>query len=401
MRCSLTQTQFATIRIQQILTAQAFPAVPAPGQERLTAAFVYANKVTVKNLLKTTDYQQWVNYGGRVTDTKIVTDPLRQWLSYDTLKTNIFLGWGGQSGSMSMRMLFENVDMEIESVRELEYGESERLLGGGGGKKSGGCAHLAEGATQAEQEEAARQLGGGAALCPPPPSPFMPEILVTYYYSFIPLNLGFSSRGTARDSFNNAVNNWRPFFNVQDPKWSYEAIFLKKKAEPTVANTPVGQVVGLTTKGLSVSDAAFANGYPTEAPTGLPLGASSGLANSTGMPFYAYIFVVLFLLLALGIVYFFCHKKAKIMEAKLDETFFTGKKGDEELLKAQAQQQEANMAKFEQQMVGVGPPPPGMSPHMSMARKSFSADAMAYPPPPHMGSPGPRRLSQGPLPHHV
>lgn len=400
MRCSLTQTQYATIRIQQILTATAFPPVPATGQERLTAAFVYANKNTFKGLLKAADYQQWVNYGGRVDDAKVVTDPLRQWLSYDSLKANIFVGWGGQAGSMSMRMLEENVEMEIESVRELEHGESERLLGGGGGKKAG-CMHLAEGATQAEQEEAARKLGGGAALCPPPPSPFMPEILVTYYYSFMPLNLGFSGRGTARDSFNNAINNWRPFSFVQDPKWSYEAMFMKKKLDPTVANTPVGQVVGLTTKALSVSDAAFANGYPTEAPTGLPPGASSGLKNSTGMPFYAYIFVVLFLLLALGIVYFFCHKKAKIMEAKLDETFFTGKKGDEELLKQQAQQQELNMAKFEQNMiVGGGPPPPGMSPHLSMARKSFSGDGMAYPPPPHMGSPGTRRVSQGPSPHH-
>jgi hypothetical protein len=76
------------------------------------------------------------------------------------------------------------------------------------------------------------------------------------------------------------------------------------------------------------------------------------------MPFYAYIFVVLFLLLALGVVYFFCHKKSKILEAKLDDTFFTGKKQDEDLLKAQAKQQEATLARFEQQLMSGGPPPP-------------------------------------------
>lgn len=406
VRCSITQNQFTTIRIQQILTAAAFPAVPAPGQSRLTAAFVYKNKPIFKDLLKSADYQQWVNYAGRVSDPKTVTNPTGGWLTYDSLKANIMVGWGSQAGSLSKQKLEDHVEMEIESVRELEFGESEKLMGGGGGAKGGGgCTkELAEGATT-EEQEATRLLGGGGALCPPPPSPFMPEILVTYYYTFMPLNLGFSGRGTARDSFNNAINNWRPFSAASDPKFGYEAIFLKKLRAPTVSNTPVGQVVGLTTKALSVSDAAFANGYPTQEPSGLPAGASSGLANASAMPFYAYIFVVLFLLLALGIVYFFCHKKAKIMEAKLDETFFTGKKNDEELLKAQAQQQEATLAKFEQQMVGVGPPPPGMSPHMSMARKSFSGDSMGYPPPPHMSqhpSPGGRRLSQGPPPpgHH-
>lgn len=302
------------------------------------------------------------------------------------------VGFGQPSGSrLSASALEKHAEIEIEEVRDLAVGEGQRALGGGG------CRRLAEQGSGKGIE----LLGGGAACPPPPPSPFKPEILVTYYYNFVPANLGFSSRNAARESLNAAVNLWKPFTD----KKGYQAMFNKKLNGPDFINTPIFSVVGLATSALSVSDAVFSNGNPTEAPVGLPASASSGLKNAQGMPYFAYIFVVLFLLLALGMIYFFCSKKSKILDSKIEDTFFTGKKQDEELLKAQSKQQQATLAKFEQELMGgpVFPPPPGTSPSQQH-RKSMGGElGMGYPPGmdprmsmgSHLPSPS-RRMSSSP-----
>jgi len=314
--------------------------------------------------------------------------------------------WGTQGGQRDTKLtdMKEGVQIDIESVEELPHDfsgtvEDARRLGGGCRRKL-----MMSGPRAGEWE-----LDGGAPCPPPPPSPFAPQIIVTYFYTLVPQTVGFTSNTAARNSFANAVNaattlsNWNPVSS--GVTYNYQFVFNKyAKGYPNgdVTATCASCILfipGLAATGAPVvSQVASSLGPPSYAPTRLPGQGSSGLSNSGSMPFYAYIFVVLFLLLALGVIYFFCHKKSKILEAKLDDTFFTGKKQDEELLKAQAKQQEATLAKIEQQLMSGGPPPPpGMSPHM--ARKSFVGEA-PYPPPSHMdprlSMHGARRTSQ----HH-
>jgi hypothetical protein len=394
---------------------------------------VYANKNDFKILLKQVDYTMWAAYTGRGMGSSVgtlfnsdCTSTLTSstgfcWLPKAVIKQLMVMTWGTQGGQRhisSVDSLHENSEMEIESVEELPHdfsGTAEeartRQLGGGCRRKL-----LFSGHRAGEWE-----LDGGAPCPPPPPSQFAPQILVTYYYTFVPQTVGFSSNTAARNSFNMALNAGVPpppsataaslspgFWSATSSgtTYTYSSIFSKyAKGYPNGDVTAscascILFIPGLASTGPPVVSSVFASlGPPSYAPTLLPGQGSSGLSNSGSMPFYAYIFVVLFLLLALGVIYFFCHKKSKILEAKLDDTFFTGKKQDEDLLKAQAKQQEATLARFEQQLMSGGPPPPpGMSPHMG--RKSFAGEA-PYPPPPHMDPrlsvhAGARRASQ----HH-
>jgi hypothetical protein len=405
----------STIRLDQILTSLAWdPPYSSPAYQ-LTAPWVYANKADFKILIKQVDYAMWAAYSGRNMGSKIgalfSTDCASPsavgqasslcWLPKMSIKQLMTMTWGAQGGqrdTSSAKSLHENLEMEIESVEELPHDFSGTAADARTRQLGGGCRRklLFTGPRAGEWE-----LDGGAPCPPPPPSQFPPQIFVTYYYTLVPQTVGFSSNVAARNSFKMALTAgvnplpgadtspgyWWPFSS--GIMYNYQYIFKKyAKGYPNGDVTSscascILYIPGLAATGPPVVSEAFASlGPPSDAPTLLPGQGTSGLHNSGTMPFYAYIFVVLFLLLALGVVYFFCHKKSKILEAKLDDTFFTGKKQDEDLLKAQAKQQEATLARFEQQLMSGGPPPPpGMSPHLG--RKSFAGEA-PYPPPPHM-----------------
>ena len=378
---------FIIFRVQQVISAKPYISKDVQGTKlsRLTADWVYANKYLFKDLIKAADLSWWNKYSQR---SKGSTD----WLPYNTLKNYANMIWGTQAGWHNE--FEEHTHMEIESVRDLAPGEAETLFGSksdearnveldlaskgqveaGRALGGGGCRKLVTGSKQKDGVSSSEELlGGGGGGCapppPPPPSPFRPEILITYYYVFIPANLGFSSMLAARNSFNNAVNNW-PGYDFFNQKSGYQQNFVAKLSGSDFMGTNLATIDGLTTTQLWVSDPAAADGVPTMQPVGMVPGGS-GLANSTSMPYFGYIFVVLFLLLALGIIYFFCSKKAKLLESK-DETFFTGKKQDEEILKSQAAAQEVAMATMEQQFMRSIAPPPQASPNLG--RKSIAVD---------------------------
>ena len=401
----LTRNEYIIFRCQQILTSSDPPPPADSENEWLTKDFVYANKYLFKDLIKQADLSQWNKYSqrsskdGKTPDGKAAID----WLSYDNLKKYTNFVWGTQAGWRSVKQLQEHATMEIESVRDLAPGESEQLfasrtsdfyeLENEQGQKTlaadeaserslGGCRKLLKAGSSLSGEE---ELLGGAGCPPPPPPPpsiFRPEVLVTYYYVFVPSDLGFSSMNAARDSFNNAVNNW-PVPKTPVPAgttWvpftadkGYQSNFVKKRKEGLTSvetdyaaigtpfsSTELAKVPGLTTTRLWVSTPVVSNGVPTLAPTLNSL-ATSGLNNSTSMPAGGYVGCVIVVLVGVFAVWYFCHKKSKAVETRGD-ILFTGKIADHQELGPRVKYQERELQRMEQhfaqQHVNTGPPPP-------------------------------------------
>ena len=105
---------YTVFRVQQVLSANPFifnPANTIP--QRLTAQFVYANKAAFKDLIKNVDIAVWTK--------------AQKWLAAQTttLKSNFGTGliWGTQAG------WHRKLEMEISSVRDLQPGESAKLMG--------------------------------------------------------------------------------------------------------------------------------------------------------------------------------------------------------------------------------------------------------------------------------
>ena len=229
------RNQFALFRVQPILSADPYRFNPQnTNPKRLTAEFVYANKNTFKDLIKGTDFSLWNKYSMRASGGV-------NWLTYPgVLSTSVTMAWGNQAGwfgGAKSEISESKAHFELESVRELAPGEGDMLFASKTVQSSsadlpqekrelgGGCRKL----TKAEDGEIVELQGGAAACPPPPPSVFRPEILITYYYSYVPADLGFSSRGASVNSFQTAMLTWNGFL-MSDPKGSkgYEATFQDK-----------------------------------------------------------------------------------------------------------------------------------------------------------------------------
>lgn len=399
-----TRNGYIIFRCQQILTSSD-PPPPADSENQwLTKDFVYANKYLFKDLIKQADLSWWNKYSLRNSKDPVTKKTLPNWvdwLSYDSLKKNTNFVWGTQAGWRSAKQFQEHATMEIESVRDLAPGESEQLFASRSSsdffalereqgqetladevseRSLGGCRKLLKPGSSVEEE-----LLGGAGCPPPPPPPpsiFRPEVLITYYYVFVPSDLGFSSMNAARDSFNNAVNNWPlvPKTLPAGAPWvpftadnGYRNNFSVKRRDGMtsveIGDIPIGTpfsstelkyVPGLTTERLWVSTPVVSNGVPTLAPTESSL-VTSGLNNSTSMPAGGYAGCIIVVLIGAAAVWYFCHKKSKAVETRGD-ILFTGKIADHHELGPRVKYQERELQRMEQQFaqhhVNTGPPPP-------------------------------------------